>query len=162
MAMLAFVSYKLMKSTVWTTLALLTKASFGPHLVGRVWPLLTTSSRAVRFHYCHSFCRLSAHSLSCSCPPLFCFAQGAVLGGLLLSPLGAYGWNAPILVVAVSLVALSVVLWVQIGLPSSAGSTPETDDKSRGGGMQQSLAAVAADSQLCLLFVAQAMCLPVR
>ena len=46
-ALLSFIAYKLMKSTVWTTLALLTKESFGPHLVGRVWPILTTSSRVV-------------------------------------------------------------------------------------------------------------------
>ena len=48
-AMLTFIFYKLTKSTVWTTLALVTKASFGPRLLGRVWPILTTSSRAVSF-----------------------------------------------------------------------------------------------------------------
>ena len=87
-----------------------------------------------------------------------------MLGGLLLSPIGAYGWSAPVLVVAVSLVAVSVVVWVQIGLPSLAASTTavrKTDNTSRGG-MKQSLAAVVADGQLCLLFLAQAMCLPVR
>lgn len=47
-AMVCFIVYKLMKSTIWTTMALLTKDSFGSDLVGRVWPILTTSSRAVR------------------------------------------------------------------------------------------------------------------
>lgn len=90
-----------------------------------------------------------------------------MLGGLLLSPIGAYGWSAPILVVAMSLVALSVVVRVQFFLPSSAGTTPaveKTDETptNRGGGMQQSFALVRSDGQLSLLFLAQAMCLPVR
>ena len=58
-ALLSFIAFKLMKSTVWTALALLAKASFGPHLVARMWPILTTSSRAVSYRIDASFSPLA-------------------------------------------------------------------------------------------------------
>ena len=79
--------------------------------------------------------------------------------------------------VAASLLALSAVDWLFIASPASdlqshrgsspdASSTPAADKaaetKQQGSGMQRSIAVVAADSQLCLLFLAQAMCLAVR
>ena len=91
--------------------------------------------------------------------------QGAVLGGLMLSPVSAFGWSAPILVVAVTLPVLSIVVWLGIGPPAATGNTLSRDasaDSDRGGVMRRSITLIATDAQLCLLFLAQAMSLPVR
>lgn len=91
--------------------------------------------------------------------------QGAVLGGLLLSPVSAFGWNAPILLVAVALGVLSIVVWLRISPPIATGSRlpgNSSDNSDRGGVMRRSVGLIRTDAQLCLLFLAQAMCLPVR
>ena len=75
-----------------------------------------------------------------------------------------YGWKAPIWAVTASLLGLSAVDWLLMAAHTSADGTPaaeKTAQKKQDSGMRQSIAVVAGDSQLCLLFLAQAMCLAV-